>query len=355
MPDTMLRPCGCSGSAAGARRAPGAAVLTLLVPLAPLALLALLALTATPATARDQPYAGKRILWVDSYAPGFAWTDGILRGVRGVLADTGATVRIVHMDTKSDPSPEFAHRAGLRAKAELDAFRPHVVMASDDNAQRHFVVPFLRGGATPVVFCGVNWDASAYGYPASNVTGMVEVGLLREALELMRPFARGPRVAIIAADTESEHVNLDTYRARGLARGWTPFFLRTFDEFPAAFLRAQERADMVILGGNGGIAGWDDARAREFLAAHTAVPTGSLDAYLAPYSVFTFSKVPEEQGRWMAATALRLLDGEPPAAIPLAENRQVDLIVNLRLARAAGLVLPLALLRTATLIGQDAP
>ena len=345
MADTTTRLRGPSEFWAGACRALAAA----------LALLAAVLPAATPAAARDQPYAGKRILWVDSYAPGFAWTDGIVRGVREVLDGTGVTLHVVHMDTKRDTSPEFARQAGLRAKTEMDALGPHVVMASDDNAQRHFVVPFLRGGRTPVVFCGVNWDASPYGYPAPNVTGMVEVGLLREALDVMRPFARGPRVAVIAADTVSERSNLEVYAARGLARGWATFLLHDFAEFPAAFRQAQEQADMILLGGNGGIANWDDARAREFLAAHTAVPTGSLDAYLAPYSVFTFSKVPEEQGRWMAATALRLLDGESPADIPMTENRRVNLIVNLELARAAGLVLPLSLLRTATVLGRDAP
>lgn len=337
------------------RRAPPGAVATARCTLGALALLAATLLAAVPAPARDGSYAGKRILWVDSYAPGFAWTDGIVRGVASVLDGTGAELRVVHMDTKSNDSPDFSRRAGERARAELEAFRPHVVMASDDNAQRHFVVPFLLGGDMPVVFCGVNWDAAHYGYPGPNVTGMVEVSLLREALDLMRPLAKGPRVAFIAADTESERSSLGIYKARGLAQGWTPFFVRHFEDFGPTFLRAQEQADMIILGGNGGIADWDDTQARTFLAAHTAVPTGSFDAYLAPYSVFTFSKRPEEQGQWMAATALRLLDGERPADIPLVENSQADLLVNLALARAAGLVLPLSLLRTATIVGQESP
>lgn len=63
--------------------------------------------------------------------------------------------------------------------------------------------------------------------------------------------------------------------------------------------------------------------------------------------------MPEEQGHWMAATALRILGGESPADIPLVENRKADLIVNLRLARAAGMVLPVSVLKTATVIGRD--
>lgn len=55
----------------------------------------------------------------------------------------------------------------------------------------------------------------------------------------------------------------------------------------------------------------------------------------------------------MALTALRVLGGESPANIPMVENRRVRLIVNLKLARAAGLVLPVSLLKTATVIGKD--
>jgi len=299
------------------------------------------------------PYAGKRILWVESYHEGFVWSDGVAAGVRKVLKQSGAMLRIIHLDTKRNGSEEFGLKAGKDALEAMREFKPDVVMASEDNAQRYFVVPYLKGRKMPVVFCGINWDASEYGYPAPNVTGMLEVNLLGEARAMLQRFAKGERVGYIAADTESERKNLDIYNARDFSGKLHGFLVRTFGDFPAQFEAVQKEADMIIMGGNGGMDSWDDSSARTFLATATRVPTGSFDEYLAPYVVFTFAKDPEEQGEWMASTALRILDGAQPASIPIVENKRVRLFVNLKLARAAGLVLPVTLLKTATIIGKD--
>ena len=298
-------------------------------------------------------YAGKRILWVESYHEGFAWSDGVTRGVEKVLSGCGADVRVLRMDTKRNPSPLFAESSAREAMRVCEEFRPDVVMASEDNAQRYFVVPYLKGGTTPVVACGINWDASEYGYPAPNVTAMVEVNLLGEARTMLRKFARGDRTGYIAANTESERKNLKIYNARDFQGALQERLVSRFDEFRAAFEDVQARSDMIIMGGNGGIEGWEDAAAKEFLLQNTHIPTGGFDDYLAPFVIFTFAKDPEEQGEWMAATALRVLDGTSPAEIPMVENRRVRLVVNLELARAAGIVLPVSILKTATVIGRD--
>lgn len=269
-------------------------------------------------------YEGRRILWVDSYHEGFAWSDGVTRGVRKVLDGCGAEVRVVRMDTKRNPSPHYADEAAADAMRIVRDFKPDVVMASEDNAQRYFVVPHLKGGDIPVVACGINWDASEYGYPAPNVTGMVEVNLLGEARRMLRKFASGDRTGYIAADSESERKNLEIYNARDFQGALQGHLVARFKDFGPAFNDVQTRSDMIIMGGNGGIEGWDDAKAREFLLAHTRIPTGSFDDYLSPFVIFTFAKDPEEQGEWMAATALRVLAGESPADIPMVENSRVN-------------------------------
>jgi hypothetical protein len=104
---------------------------------------------------------------------------------------------------------------------------------------------------------------------------------------------------------------------------------------------------------NAGIKGWDDERAKAFLAANTRIPTGSPLDFMAEFVVYTIGKVPEEQGEWAARTALRILGGETPGDIPLAKNERAVLTVNLRMAKAAGIVLPVSVLKTATVIGRE--
>ncbi len=277
---------------------------------------------ALPSEGAAASFQGKRILWIESYHEGFAWSDGIARGIEKILDGTGVELRVVHMDTKRHPSRSHAEKSAGDALNVLREFAPDVVMASDDNAQRYLVAPHLRGTGIPVVGGAINWDAGEYGYPAPNMTCMVEVNLLEQAKSMLRAFGQGGRFGYIAADSESERKNVQIYNARSFQGKLQGLLVSRFEDFPRAFSEVQARSDMLIMGGNGGIAGWDDAEARNFLHEHTRIPTGSFDDYLAPYVIFTFAKEPEEQGEWMALTALRVLGGESPANIPMVENRR---------------------------------
>jgi len=51
-------------------------------------------------------------------------------------------------------------------------------------------------------------------------------------------------------------------------------------------------------------------------------------------SIITFGCLGDEQGEWLAATALKIIGGEKPASIPIAKNRKGVLIINQDLTRA---------------------
>ena len=99
---------------------------------------------------------------------------------------------------------------------------------------------------------------------------------------------------------------------------------------------------------------WDPAQAEDFLVRNTKMPTGSHNGFMDRYVVFTVAKSGEEQGNYAAKTALRILDGTSPAAIPIETNEFSHLTVNLKMAQAAGIVLPFSLLKSATVIGHEA-
>ena len=295
------------------------------------------------------PHAGRRILWVDSYHQGFEWSDGIAQGIAEVLEGTGVEFRAMHMDTKRHDSLEFGEQAGLQALAVLKEFQPDLLIASDDNAQKYLVVPQVLSTDLPVVFCGVNWDASMYGYPCPTVTGMIEVNLVREVLEHMRRSAGGERVGYLSGNVETERKILGVYNERFFDCRLTGYLASTFEEFKRMFLAAQQEQDMLLIGNYSGIEGWDADEAKRFVLENGRIPSGCFDTYMADYAVFIMSKSAEEQGRWAAQTALRILGGESPGDIPVAENREVRLMVNMGLARAMNIHVPLSVLRTATI------
>ena len=292
-------------------------------------------------------YTGKKILFVNSYHEGYEWSDGIEKGLQDVLKDTGVELKLVRLDTKRNPSVEFAENAGMAAKVEIEAFKPDVLIAADDNAQKYVVVPYFRDTSLPVVFCGINWDASIYEYPASNVTGMVEIELPDRMVEHLKSYAKGGRLAYLTVDSETERKVAKIYNERFFDGQMKEYWVTTWDEYQETFIQAQEEVDILFLGNNAGIDRWEQDEAEKFILDNTKIPTGSINDWLAPYVLITLAKSPDEQGEWAAQTALRILDGTPVSEIPLVENKREGLILNLDIAEKLGVVFPPSMLKIA--------
>ena len=296
-------------------------------------------------------YAGKKIVYVNSYHEGYAWSDAIETGLHKVLDGTGVELTIIRLDTKNNPDPEFGKAAGAKAWSEIQALKPDVVITSDDNAQKYLVVPFMKNSTTPVIFNGVNWDASAYGYSTtSNITGMVEVELPDQLIDLLKAQAKGERLGYITIDTETERKVVDIYNQRFFGGQLQPYWVKTQDEFKQAFLTAQQEVDILFMGNNAGSDKWDEEAMKQFILQNTTVPTGSINDWMAPYSLLTLAKSGQEQGEWSAQAALSILGGTPPAEIPVTENKKGQLIVNFDLADKLGIIFSPSILKNATIL-----
>ncbi|MEW5774669.1 MAG: ABC transporter substrate binding protein [Thermodesulfobacteriota bacterium] len=315
-------------------------------------LLALLAMVLCCGQARAGT-ADAVVVWVDSYHQGYEWSDGIERGIRSVLDPVGVRLQVIRLDAKLNPAEETVRKAGKAARDAIARIGPAAVIASDDAAQEYLVVPHLKGAALPVVFCGVNWDATMYGYPAPNVTGMVEVEAVPEMVSHFARDAKGDRIGYISGDTATDRKIVEVFNRTHFDGRMRAYFAETFEQFKSLFLRAQSETDMLFLRNNAGISGWDPAAAEAFLRDNTRAPTGSHLLHMDRYVVYTMGKVPEEQGEWAARTVLRVLAGESPGSIPLGRNQRTRLVVNLKMAKAAGVVLPISVLKTAEVIGKD--
>lgn len=300
----------------------------------------------------NQPdYAGKKVLFVNSYHEGYEWSDGIEAGLRNSLNGAAVDLKFVRLDTKRNPDEQFGREAGKKAKTEIEAFKPDVIIAADDNAQKYLVVPYLKDIATPVIFCGVNWDASAYGYPASNITGMIEVELPAQLVDHLKNYAKGERLGYLTVDSETERKVAQIYNERFFDGQMKEYWVKTFDEFKAQFQQAQTEVDILFIGNNAGIDRWDQTETEAFIVENTKVPTGAINDWLAPYTLITLAKSAEEQGEWSGQTALQILAGTPVSDIPFAENKDGKLIINLNVAEQLGIVFSPSLLKNAEIYG----
>jgi ABC-type uncharacterized transport system substrate-binding protein len=76
------------------------------------------------------------------------------------------------------------------------------------------------------------------------------------------------------------------------------------------------------------------------ILTETRIPTGSVLEFLTPYAFIGCIKLPSEQGRWAAETALKILSGTPVSSIPIAEPVDGKLIVNFKIAEVLGIKVP---------------
>ncbi len=306
-------------------------------------------LTAT----EGKEYAGKKVLFINSYHEGYEWSDGVQSGAETALSQTGVELRIHYMDTKNNPSEAFIKQAALEAKAVIEEFKPDVVITSDDNAFKYVIMPYYRDAELPVVFCALNWDASVYGAPYKNTAGMIEVALIKQMVGHMSKYAEGKRVGFITGDVLSEHKNAEyfgKYVEGGLSK---EVFVANFSEWKAEYLKLQDEVDMLILGVSAGIADWNDTEAEVFVLENTKIPSGVEARWMMPFALIGLTKVPEEQGEYAANTALRIIDGEKPSDIPVEENKKENLMLNLKIAKKLDVAFSAEMLRTAAEIIRE--
>jgi len=314
--------------------------------LAVAALVAALALHPAPAAAQ----AGKKILFINSYHEGYPWSDGEEKGAKAALAGTGVELRFHRMDTKRHQEEAFRAKAGQKAREEIEAWKPDLVIVADDPAVKYVLEAYYKDAKLPFVFCGVNWDASKYGLPYRNATGMVEVAPVKELIANLRAQAKGARLGYLSVDTETERIEAPAY-AKVIGGPFAVEVLaKSFDEWKAAFQKMQTETDMVLFGNTTGLKNFNEKEAAAFVLSSTKVPTGCAYDFMMPYAMLGFTKIEEEQGAWAASAALRILKGESPSAIAITQNRQSKILMNLKIAGAAKVVFRPEIVRNAQVV-----
>ncbi|MFT5446431.1 MAG: ABC-type uncharacterized transport system substrate-binding protein [Gammaproteobacteria bacterium] len=291
-----------------------------------------------------------RCLFVSSYHQGYAWSDGIERGLRSVL-DGRCELKQFDMDTKRHKSIENKQQAAESARRIIEAWRPDIVITADDNAAKYLIVEHYRGNKLPFVFSGVNWSAEEYGFPYSNVTGIVEVAPILPMLKAAIDTAGSGRAFYLGADTLTERKNLARFvaAAANLGLGLDSRLVSSADDWIKAHADAQRTQAFLILGSFSGIDDWEEKKNQVVEAVKSSAVRLSVTNHdwMMPFAILGLTKVPEEQGIWSGQAALAILEGARPADIPIIANRRWDVWVNESLLTVSRLELPGTLLRKA--------
>lgn len=286
----------------------------------------------------------KKCLFVSSYHKGYAWSDGVEKGLRSKLADV-CNIRQFDMDTKRNRSIEHIKKAALQARSIIESWQPDIVITADDNAARYLIKEYYRDSDIPFVFCGVNWTAKEYGFPYRNVTGIIEIAPIRPLLNQVKQLIPGASSAVyIGADTVTEKKNYARFEKASNKNGIqiSSMLVSNMQEWIDAYRIAQTQ-DMIILGSNAGIKDWDAEKVVSRINEISTTLTITNHEWMMPFTMLGFTKVAEEQGTLSARMAISILNGTDIADIAMIPNRKWDVWTNTLLLKAAGITLPRAL------------
>lgn len=150
------------------------------------ALLFLLQMTRLPCGAITAANADRSVLVLNSYHPGYSWSDRECEAIQRGLAeyDKRLPVYIEYLDNKRHPDPallEEQSRFLVRKYAQL----PISVLITCDNAAFDFALKYREAFApqASMVFCGLNGYTPDLLDGSSNVIGIIETTWAKETIE----------------------------------------------------------------------------------------------------------------------------------------------------------------------------
>ena len=158
-------------------------------------------------SAESHCWANDRVLVVYSYHQTYDWVQDIHNSIQTAMGGLDVQLKAFYMDTKRNPTESWKRQAALKAKALIRDFKPKVVIAVDDNAQSYLAKAYVGNPDLQVVFCAVNARPEKYGYPASNVTGILERTYPAQTLKVLKmlmPSLGG--IAVVTDDSATARI-----------------------------------------------------------------------------------------------------------------------------------------------------
>lgn len=286
-----------------------------------------------------------KVLVVMSYGDTNPWENEIREGIESVLGSK-AQIKYLYLNTKYD----FTKGADSARKAFsiYQDFRPDGVIAADDDAQSLFVVPYLRNKvSTPVMFCGVNAEASKYGYPARNVSGILERNHIGESIAFLKQLVPAVKtIAFLAPDDTMG--KLYKRQIDGEARSYSAKsshvkLVRTLEEAAEVVGKLKHRSDALFLLSMSSLRDSannqpSDTHIYTTLSHHFGKPIISASEIEIRHGLLcAVVKSGREQGSTAATMLSKAMSGIPLSLIPVTVNVEGKRMINVSVLKSLGI------------------
>ena len=294
----------------------------------------------------------EKVLLIFSYHPEYSWVVEETRGAEDILKDKGVEIEKFYMDTKRNTTAEWKQEMADAAVKRIEETRPDVVVVFDDNACELVAKRYI-GKDIPFVFGGMNAEPEDYGFPARNITGVIERTDPGATINLLKRLVPGvEQLAIIADDSPTSQGFFERLKETTLPVEISELYATDdFDAWKAKVREFQTSLDAIgiytyhTIKGEGNqeslppeeVLGWtlDNSKLPDFTFFDFAVRDGILCGV-------TMSGY--EQGKAAAEIVIRILNGEKPADIPIQCPQGETAFINENRAKELNIEIPQDLL-----------
>lgn len=300
-----------------------------------------------------------RILVLQSYLDDYSWSRDIDTGIRRALDNpTAYSVRWHYMDLKRHTDDQFRKRAASSAMKVIKDWKPDVILAVNDAAQKYVATQYANHPTIKVVYAAINGEISPYGYDkANNVAGIVERKALPALKEGMIELARSKGIAadkirfINIGDRSDSLISNERYI---LEHDWAPLKLvdsklvATFDEWKKVVTEAEKTADFIIFANYRQLRETPGSKA--FVAARTVmewteknskpITLGMQGFNVEDGAAIAIGVSPFEQGEVSGEMAEAIVAGKSPKDIPAQSTRQYVVYMSDSRLKARNLKVP---------------
>jgi len=271
-----------------------------------------------------------------------AFRDGLRE--RGWIEERSLYIEMRFAENRLDRLPDLAAEL-IRMKVDVIVAIPAAAAVAAKQATG--TIPIIMVMTSDPVALGL---IASLGHPGGNVTGVAGsvVGLYGKRVQLLKeavPSVR--RVAILSNPGSSTRpISIDNAKAAAQSLGITLQFqdVRAPDDFDGAFAAmAKDRVDAIVVVADP-LFGTHARRLAELVAKYR-LPSiyanrGEFDAG----GLIMYGSSGTQQARQAAAYVDKILKGARPGELPVEQPNKVDLVINLRTAKALGLTIPPSLL-----------
>lgn len=278
-------------------------------------------------------------------------------------AFSGLDIEIIYfyMDTKRKNSTEWKVNAGKEASLLVDLHHPDLVITMDDNAQQYFATQYVNKESGPIfVFGGVNAEPGKYGFPAMNVTGVLERPNVTESIHLLQKIVPNVQKMVFISD-ESPTTDSFIHYAQSLDLPVDVLAfeqVKTLTDWEKTLVKYGNKVDAIglyvlrtVTKSRSEPTKIPESELLKHLNDNYTIPTvGFFDSAAAAGVLCGVSVSMKEQGYVAGSIARKILEGMLPQEFPLEPTRKGRIQINLKVAEQLGLEIPYNIIKRADVV-----